>query len=292
MKVCLDCKERFSSREWKCPHCDWAPGSISGYPAFVPDLALASDGFDPAAHERLIRIEEKCFWFRGRNRLLKFFLEHHFPSAKSLMEIGCGTGYVLAGLSEARPKLRLTGGDIYVNTLKLASGRVPSAEFLQVDARQLPFEEEFDVVGAFDVLEHIEDDEVVLREMYRSTKTGGGAIITVPQHQWLWSATDETSYHKRRYTRAELLRKVENAGFRPVRVTSFITFLFPAMLVSRLRWWLKKTSETGNQGLKEAEINPFVDGVLEKICGLERYFIERGVSFPFGGSLLFVASKE
>ena len=78
-----------------------------------------------------------------------------------------------------------------------------------MDARRIPFEREFDVVGAFDVLEHIVEDEDVLGQMFKATRPGGGLLVTVPQHPFLWSASDEHAMHQRRYSRAELRRKVE-----------------------------------------------------------------------------------
>ena len=74
-----------------------------------------------------------------------------------------------------------------------AVSRVPDVQLYQLDGRRLPFEEEFDVVGAFDVLEHVDDDGLVLAQMHQATKPGGGIIVSVPQHPWLWSAVDEFS---------------------------------------------------------------------------------------------------
>lgn len=83
------------------------------------------------------------------------------------MEIGCGTGYVLSGLS-ASTDFQLSGSDIHVEGLKYAKQRVPSAEFIQMDATEMPFETEFDAIGAFDVLEHISDDELALKNIHKS----------------------------------------------------------------------------------------------------------------------------
>src|SRR5204863_7401731 len=97
------------------------------------------------------------------------------------------------------------------------------------DARALPYRDAFDLVGAFDVLEHIDEDEAVLAEMAAATRRGGGVLITVPQHPWLWSEADDHAHHRRRYSRSALIDKVRSAGLRPVAVTSFVTFLLPVM---------------------------------------------------------------
>ena len=80
-----------------------------------------------------------------------------------------------------------------------------------MDARRIPYEAEFDVIGAFDVIEHIYEDAAVLQQMHRAVRPGGGIIVTVPQHRFLWSKQDEFSCHFRRYTRGELMSKVSCA---------------------------------------------------------------------------------
>ena len=85
--------------------------------------------------------------------------------------------------------------------------RVPDAALMRMAARRIPFDGEFDVVGAFDVIEHIEDDRAVLREMHRAAVPGGGILLTVPQHPFLWSEFDRQARHVRRYTAPELREK-------------------------------------------------------------------------------------
>ena len=80
-------------------------------------------------------------------------------------------------------------GEISTAALDLARARLPDAEFLQMSASALPYEDEFDVVGAFDVLEHVEDDDAMLSEMRRAVKRGGGLLITVSLSAgWSWTA--------------------------------------------------------------------------------------------------------
>ena len=127
-----------------------------------------------------------------------------------------------------------------------------------MDARKVPFQGEFDVIGAFDVIEHIDEDEDVLREMYSAIKPGGGIILTVPQHDWLWSETDVYAHHKRRYSRKELRSKVERAGFRVEYMTSFVSVLLPALMISRYRIKRAGTFETE----MESNVHPVVNRVL------------------------------
>lgn len=246
-------------------------------------------GFDPQSFAWLAELEQHSFWFRGRNRLIVNSLQDAFPNATRILEIGCGTGYVMTGINSALPSLDLTGADLYAEGLRYAHRRVPSAEFLQCDAAELPFDREFDVAGAFDVLEHIDDDERVLAGLHRALRPGGGLIVTVPQHRWLWSPADEFARHRRRYTRRELVAKVQRAGFGLKTVSSFVSMLLPVMLLSRLRArWSKQSFDP----LREHRESRRLDAVLEPMLRLEANLIRRGVTLPVGGSLLVVAERR
>lgn len=214
-------------------------------------------------------------------------LNKYFPTMKSGLEIGCGTAFVLGAMADEFTQARFSGSEIFREGLNFAAQRVPSADLLQMDARSIPFENEFDVIGAFDVIEHIEEDEEVLREMYGAVKPGGGIILTVPQHQWLWSDTDVYARHKRRYSRRELETKVERAGFRVEYVTSFISILLPALLISRRRF----KREESFRAEMETDVNPVINRVLMAALTAERTLLKTGISLPAGGSLLLVAKK-
>jgi SAM-dependent methyltransferase len=288
MKLCLACGQRFEGDDWRCPGCGQGPDLRHGHLSFAPDLAESSGGFDAEYFTPLAKLEAGHFWFRSRNRLLIWALRRYFPHASSLLEIGCGTGYVLAGIQRELPDLLLCGSEIFSEGLSYAEERLPGVTLLQMDARHIPFEGEFDVIGAFDVLEHVEDDETVLQQMYRATKPGGGTILTVPQHRSLWSIVDEYSFHQRRYTRRELAAKVERAGFEVIRATSFVSLLLPLMLLSRVN---RRKSEVGFDPVAELEVDPILNLILEKVLGIERTLIRKGLSFPVGGSLLVVAER-
>lgn len=286
IKRCLACDARFSTADWACPNCHYEPPEIEGFVAHAPALAWDVQGFEQGFFDGLASFEERNFWFTSRNRLIVSAMQRYFPAAESFLEVGCGTGFVLSGLEEAFPNLRLSGSEVLCNGLRYAQQRVSRAEVFQMDALNVPFEEEFDAVGAFDVIEHIEDDVTVLRNFHRAIKSGGGVILTVPQHRWLWSEADNYAHHVRRYSRSELVQKVTGAGFRIERVTSFVSFLLPAMILSRL---INKQSEYDDYA--EFKISPVLNRAFDAIMAVERAVLRTGVSFPAGGSLLLVARK-
>jgi len=287
MRVCLACGNRFESDRWRCPACQFEPVR-EDFPLFAPDLATSNDGFEATAFERLSRQESGSFWFRSRNRLVIQLLRHHFPKAKSLLEVGCGTGFVLSGVREAIPNLVLAGSDLYKDGLGFASRRLPGVDLYQMDCRHLPFDSAFDVICALDVLEHIKEDEVALAEMFRSVRTGGGVIVSVPQHPGLWSAADDYARHKRRYRRSELASKLRSAGFRVTRMTSFVSVLLPLMVASRARQRDPLAYDPGG----EYRMPRMVDRTLERILDAEKWMIGHGISLPAGGSLFAVATKS
>jgi SAM-dependent methyltransferase len=261
---------------------------LRGFRLFAPELADSNEGFDVGAFERLAQEEPTSFWFRSRNRLIIQLLTKHFAQARSVLEVGCGTGFVLSGISEARPELEVVGSELHPEGLAFAQRRLPKADLYQMDARHIPFQSEFDVVLALDVIEHIEDDEAVIAEMFKAARPGGGAIVSVPQHPRLWSANDDFSHHKRRYTRSELRSKLRNAGFEVRRLTSFVSLLLPLMAVSRARQRSLKTFDPTTEYRAPRAVDRMFEGILET----ERWVIGTGASLPVGGSLFAVATKS
>lgn len=272
---------------WHCPYCGSWPEEIEGFPAFAPGLA-SDAGFKDAHFHELVDLEARNFWFRSRNRLIVWALQWYFPGMQKFLEVGCGTGFVLSGISAACPSLRLAGSEISSAGLAHAAKRVPGAEFFQMDARAIPFAEEFDVIGAFDVLEHIEEDRAVLGQLHRSIRAGGGILLTVPQHDFLWSRMDVHACHIRRYSARELADKVQAAGFEVVRMTSFVSLLLPLMMISRL---LQREEGERYDPLAELRIGGGANILLEKVMDAERWAIRAGLDYPAGGSLLLVARK-
>lgn len=284
---CPNCVQVYSSSVSSCPHCEFSPPEIEGVRSWASELALAGSGFKAEYFANLAALEAENFWFRARNALIVWALKKHFPDLRSFMEVGCGTGFVLSGIAAAFPTADLFGSEIFSAGLGFASRRIKDAHFIQMDGRKIPYEDEFDVIGAFDVLEHISEDEIVLARMCRAAKPGGGVILTVPQHRLLWSAADEYACHVRRYTSAEIRLKVENAGLEILRSTSFVSLLLPAMLFSR------------RGGRKDRHFDPCsefcisrtLNRTLENLLKLEQILIRMGLSFPVGGSRLIVARR-
>lgn len=289
MRRCLACGSTFAVSTSSCTACGASPAVVEGFHAYAPELAHDGGGFNASYFSELARLEGTNFWFKARNQFVLWALQKYCPDFRSFLEVGCGTGYVLSGISSAFRNAKLYGSEIFIAGLGFAADRVPSAEFMQMDGRNIPFTEEFDVIGAFDVLEHIDEDERVLKEMHGALKPGGHLVVTVPQHAWLWSSTDEYACHVRRYSAPELRAKIEAAGFRVQRSTSFVTTLLPAMAASRLLQ--KNTVDDSFDAAKEMEIPSWLNLLMHKFLLAELACIRMGFNFPVGGSRLAVAAK-
>jgi SAM-dependent methyltransferase len=287
MRVCPQCASNSISVTWHCDRCRFAPQSIEGIPVLAPDVAEWTGEDAQYTYPALREAENRHFWFVSRAQLIAWAIRGYFPGATSLFDVGCGTGGVAATIGRLEPSLAIVAGDSQLRALGLAKQQAPRVEFVQCDIRALPFDREFDVAGAFDVLEHLDDDDAVLREMHRVIRPGGGLIVTVPQHQWLWSEVDDFSHHRRRYARVELEGRIKDAGFQVLRVTSFMTLTLPAMLLSRLT----PRRRDGFDPTRELHIGGATNAVLSWACAVERLLIATHVPLPVGGSLLAIARR-
>lgn len=287
MKICLSCDARFAQEGWRCPRCGSEPAQLhTGIIGFTS--ATEGESFEAGFFDELAAVEEGSFWFRSRNRLVVWALGRFFPQATSLLEVGCGNGFVLQGVQAARPDLTLTGAELFPEGLIVARSRLPEIALLQLDARQMPFDSEFDVIGAFDVLEHISEDDEVLRQFRQAVKPGGGILLTVPQHPWLWSSADDYAHHKRRYTRAGLAAMVAAAGFEVIHTTSFIVALLPLLVASRLR---RRHLDATFDPIAELQLGRVADRTLEGVTSAELMLTKRGLRWPAGGSLVLVGRR-
>ncbi|HEY2433342.1 MAG TPA: class I SAM-dependent methyltransferase [Vicinamibacterales bacterium] len=232
----------------------------------------------------LVAAEGRHFWFDARRRVIARMAQTYFAQARRCLDLGCGTGFVLDGLRRALPGCRCVGCDQHRASLEVARQRGVTVVRGAVD--RLPFAAAFDLVLALDVIEHLDDDLGGVAAIHDVLRPGGGLVLTVPQHRWLWSEVDVFSCHRRRYTRRRLRSVVEAAGFRIERMTSIFSLTLPVLLASRLRQ--RRTFVPS----REFQIPGAMNAALKSITNLEWAAIDAGVNFPAGGSLLLVARRR
>lgn len=235
------------------------------------------------------RVEDSHWWFVGRRAILESFLRGicsrlSTPHSRlKILDVGCGTGANLEMLAEFGSA---EGVDVSDDALEFC--RKKGLTVQKGLAETLPYTDEtFDISTALDVIEHLDDDIAGLKEMHRVTKTGGYTLIFVPAFMWLWGVQDDISNHRIRYTKKQIVERVEKAGFKVERAT-YANFTFFAPILGG-RTLMKIT------GLKpESENNVNIsalNGIFGKIFSAERFLLEK-MDFPFGVSTVIVARKQ
>lgn len=230
-------------------------------------------------------VEKKHFWFKTRNLIILNELKKLEESNKDIkiLEIGCGTGNVLSFLE--KNGFKVEGADLYLEALKICRQKTES-NLYQFDIRNIPFNKKWGIIGCFDVIEHLEEDILALKNIYKALKPKGTLILTVPAVKILYSKNEGT--HKRRYSKKELREKLEKIGFKIEKISYFFSFLFP--LIFALRLWRKIKKEKYIKDV-DLNINPIINSLFLTICSLETMFLKR-VNFSIGTSLLAVAQKS
>jgi len=250
-------------------------------------------GYDPAHFANLVEVEDRHFWFRARNRVIAELLQRltsHLRPGYRVLEVGCGDGNVLRFLEQAATTGFVVGMDLYHEGLNHARRR-SRCSLVQGDINHFPFAKPFDIVGIFDVLEHIDDDVGALVQLRSLLAPGGMLLITVPAHRHLWSSFDHASGHCRRYELYELCDKLTRAGYSVDYVTPYMSILYPLMWLTRKS--KRPASAMSDEALvrRELRIVPLLNGLLAALLSPEVRWIARLKRLPIGTSLVALARK-
>jgi SAM-dependent methyltransferase len=248
---------------------------------------------DPRIYGQLRQIEGTHWWFAGRRRIIAAVLRRLGVQPQSVLDVGCGAGTNLELLAELHPASALVGIDI--EREPLAYCRMDrAAPVLQADVRHLPFASAaFDLITAFDTLEHVEDDAAVLQELRRVCRPGGTLLLTVPAFPFLWGNVDDLGHHYRRYRRNELAERVTRAGF-SMQLLRFMNFLlFPPIAAVRVATRLTNARRPAREDIRSdfdlVKSGP-LNTILARLFSLEAHLL--ALAPPFGVSLVCAAVRE
>jgi SAM-dependent methyltransferase len=235
-------------------------------------------------YEQMAELDQRHWWYRARREVLAALIrrEAQPPANARVLEIGCGTGHNLAMLGEfgSVDALELDDEARAVAEQRLGKSvmSAPLPELAGVPERH------YDLIGAFDVIEHIDDDQAALASIAARLKPGGKLVVTVPAHQWMWSAHDVVNHHKRRYSKRALRALVQGSSLKLERSGYFNSLLFPLAVAERLSSKLR--------GKDDADLSlppRLLNAALERVFALERHLVAR-LPLPPGLSLFAVAS--
>jgi len=256
-------------------------------------------GYDPVYFSPLFEIEARHFWFRARNKMIGSLIEdetRHYPEGYSVLEIGCGTGNVLQLLEKVCRKGCVIGMDLFYEALTFARQRV-SCSLVQGDLHASPFAAQFQIVGMFDVLEHLSDDRAVLRDVYAMLAPGGLLFLTVPANPSLWSYFDEASHHARRYLLADLNQKLLETGFQIEQISYYMVSILPLVWAERkLQGKNPPKNVDSEQAAHDMTVNdlkiiPGINEILGWLLTGETWCLKRKIRLPAGTSLMAMARK-
>lgn len=237
-------------------------------------------------------IETHHWWWEGRRTLLKNMIGQ--KTNIRIVDIGCGTGETLTFLKRIYPKSMLFGIDTSNNAIEFSKNR-GHRNIYKANALKLPFKNDyFDFVLLLDVIEHIQNDNLAIKEVRRVLKKGGKLIITAPALPVIWSGHDSMQGHKRRYTYKTICALANKADLE-INVISYFNFIFSIPIVAiRLLSKLKPFRHFGNYDNKLnfniANLG-FVNTLLRNIFVWEVSQIPT-IRYPFGISLLAVFTKK
>jgi SAM-dependent methyltransferase len=256
--------------------------------------SISQGGYDPSFFQQLAQVEDHHFWFRTRNLLISSLTRRLTSGLKPgylVLEVGCGTGNVLRALRQACPDGTVVGLELWFDGLRFAQQR-SAGPLVQGDVRNCPFGKPFDLIGMFDVLEHIPQDLETLTALREALAPGGRLMLTVPAHQYLWSYFDEAAHHCRRYSSRDIRARLTEAGFEVEFLSQFMSCTFPIV------WLIRKISgrhqgsgseDARTLASKEFRVLPLINGLLTGLLNLEAAWLSRGHRLPIGTSLIVVA---
>lgn len=251
------------------------------------DHSLVS--YPPDGMDFTYRLEEQSYWFRHRNHCIMALINHFRPTG-TFFDIGGGNGFVSQAIQQSGIKTVVIEPDPSGSRHALERGLKPVIAATLTDAGFRPGI--MLAAGMFDMLEHIEDDLGLLRQIYNLLAPDGRLFLTVPAYQLLWSPYDIIAGHYRRYRLDNLCTLLQTAGYQIDFATYFFGFLpMPIFMFRSLPYRLGWTHEVQLDEPDTTQAYTVNHALLDWVLKLELNWIRNLKSLPAGGSILVVARR-
>ncbi|RTY95913.1 class I SAM-dependent methyltransferase [Flavobacterium sp. GT3R68] len=243
-------------------------------------------------------LERQHWWFVAREKIISNYIKKLISQKKlqkqdlKILNVGCGTGRSSEYLATFGHVVSIEYDQFCCEFASEKTG----LEIINGSITELPFaDNSFDLVCAFDVIEHVEDDQLAVSEMNRVARDNGILFITVPAFMNLWSHHDVINHHFRRYKLEQVEKLFKKLGTGEKIFSSYFNFfLFPPIFafrsLSNLLKSGKKRSGSGSdfEAFKPGLLNSF----LQSIMLFESKFINSNIKLPFGVSILYTWKKD
>lgn len=250
-------------------------------------LTAPADAADAHGHGGSASLDvPEYWWYVARTELLRTVLDGRVGEATLILDVGSADGPSVGWLGRHGRRIMLD-----IDPRGLERGGVCGS------ATALPFADEaFDVVSAFDVVEHCESEDVALAELARVLKPGGRLLLSVPAYEWAWTEFDEENGHHRRYTRLRAVRAVEKAGFTVTRATYAFAGVFPFFAAERLARRVRRAVVDSPRTTQPVDtvrlpaVHPALQRMFLWLSRREEQVLARR-DLPFGSSVVLAAVK-
>jgi SAM-dependent methyltransferase len=235
-------------------------------------------------YDRMAEVDQVHWWYCARRLILAALIERVVqpPKDARLLEVGCGTGHNIEMLQRFGTvdaiEIDAAAREVAERRLGRSVAAAPLPELTGIERGH------YDLIAALDVVEHIDDDRATIGALAECLRPGGKLLLTVPAHQWMWSAHDELNHHKRRYSKRSLRKLIEGSPLKLEQLGYFNSFLFPLAAAARV------ASKVTGRGGDDDKLPPrLVNTLFDRVFAAERHLVGR-LPLPPGLSLFAVAS--
>lgn len=279
------CEPRCSAA-WRPPSTRLRLAAGVWKPASLRQISYPDDGNDAC-----LEVEDDSYWFAHRNACILEVMRIHPPSG-AVYDIGGGNGFVSLALQAAgHDTVLVEPGRGALNAAARGVTRIVHATLEDADFAA----GSLDAAGAFDVVEHIEDDHAFLGKIRRLLRPGGRFYCTVPALECLWSDEDIRAGHFRRYSRETLAAVLHASGLRVEFLTPIFSWLTVAVFLHRAlpyRAGFHNRRERPAVRKNDHSLPRVLAPAVRRCHEWELDRLARHIPVPFGTSLLCVATHS